>query len=78
MKAVVCFTTPIRSYLRRMKAKRGLRAATTATTTSSRVIFYTIFKNQVEYDESMWATRDAHRLKRFEAKLKRQAKQLRL
>ena len=33
-------------------------------------------KNQVEYDESIWATRDAHREKRFEMKLKRQAKQL--
>jgi len=27
------------------------------------VISYTIVKNQVEYDESIWATRDAHRQK---------------
>jgi len=40
------------------------------------VISYTIVKNQVEYDESIWATRDAHREKRLEMKLKRQAKQL--
>jgi hypothetical protein len=40
------------------------------------LIFYTMVKNQVEYDESIWATRDAHREKRFEMKLKRQAKQL--
>jgi len=33
-------------------------------------------KNQVEYDESIWATRDAHREKRLEIKLKRQAKLL--
>jgi hypothetical protein len=33
-------------------------------------------KNQVEYDDTMWATRDAQREKRLEAKLKRQAKQL--
>ena len=33
-------------------------------------------KNQVEYDESIWATRDAHRERRFETKLKRQAKLL--
>jgi hypothetical protein len=40
------------------------------------VIFYTIVKNQVEYDESIWATRDAYSEKRLEMKLKRQAKQL--
>ncbi len=33
-------------------------------------------KNQVEYNESIWASRDAHREKRLEIKLKRQAKQL--
>jgi hypothetical protein len=37
---------------------------------------YTMVKNQVEYDETLWATRDAQREKRLEAKLKRQAKQL--
>jgi hypothetical protein len=30
----------------------------------------------VEYDETLWAQRDAEREKRFEAKLKRQAQQL--
>jgi hypothetical protein len=40
------------------------------------VIFYTMVKNQVEYDETLWATRDAQREKRLEAKLKRQAKRL--
>jgi hypothetical protein len=33
-------------------------------------------KKVVEYDETLWATRDAQREKRFQAKLKRQAKQL--
>ena len=33
-------------------------------------------RNQVEYDETIWATRNAEREKGLEAKLKRQAKQL--
>jgi hypothetical protein len=33
-------------------------------------------ENQVEFDETLWATRDAQREKRLEAKLKRQAKRL--
>jgi len=33
-------------------------------------------KNQVEYDETIWATKDAEREKRLEARIKRQAKQL--
>jgi hypothetical protein len=40
------------------------------------VMFYTMIKNQVEYDETIWDARDAQREKRLEAKLKRQAKQL--
>jgi transposase len=68
--------TPLGSYLRRMKAKLGPRAATTATAHMIAVIFYTMVKNQVEYNESIWATRDAHREKRLETKLKRQARQL--
>jgi transposase len=68
--------TPLGNYLRRMKAKLGPEAATTATAHKIAVIFYTMVKNQVEYDESIWATRDAHREKRLEIKLKRQAKLL--
>ncbi len=59
-----------------MKAKRGPQAATMATAHKIAVIFYTMVKNQVEYDETLWATRDAQREKRLEAKLKRQAKPL--
>jgi hypothetical protein len=33
-------------------------------------------KNQVEYDGTLWAERDAQRDKRLEAKLKRQGQQL--
>ncbi len=68
--------TPLGNYLRRMKAKLGPQAATMATAHKIAVIFYTMVKNQVEYDETIWATRDAHREKRLETKLKRQAKQL--
>jgi hypothetical protein len=41
------------------------------------VIFYTVVRKQVEYDESIWAAGDAHREKRLEMKLKQQAKQWR-
>jgi transposase len=68
--------SPLGNYLRRMKAKLGPEAATTATAHKIAVIFYTMVKNQIEYDESIWATRDAHREKRLEMKLKRQAKLL--
>ncbi len=59
-----------------MKAKLGPKAATMATAHKIAVIFYTMVKKQVEYDETIWDARDAQRTKRFEAKLKRQAKQL--
>jgi hypothetical protein len=59
-----------------MKAKLGPKAATMATAHKIAVIFYTMVKNQVEYDETIWAARDSQREKRFEAKIKRQAKQL--
>ena len=64
------------NYLRRMNSKLGLKGATTATAQKIAIIYYTMVKNQVEYDESIWAARDAHREKRLEMKLKRQAKQL--
>jgi transposase len=68
--------TPLGNYLRRMKTKLGPEAATMATAHKIAVIFYTMVKNQVEYDETIWDARDAQREKRLEAKLKRQAKQL--
>ena len=68
--------TPMGDYLRRMKARLGPAAAITATAHKIAVIFYTIVTKQVEYDESIWAARDAQRHKRLEDKIRRQAKQL--
>jgi transposase len=68
--------TPMGVYLRRMKAKLGPAAATTATAHKIAVVFYTMVKNQVEYDETIWATRDTERQKRFQLRLKRQAERL--
>jgi len=68
--------TPMGAYLRRMKSKIGPSAATTATAHKIAIVFYTMVNNQVEYDDTIWAQRDAQRQKRFEAKLKRQAQQL--
>jgi transposase len=68
--------TPLGNYLRRMKSKLGPQAATTATAHKIAVIFYTIVTKQVEYDETLWAARDAQRQKRREDKVKRQARQL--
>lgn len=68
--------TPMGNYLRRMKAKLGPAAATTATAHKIAIIFYTMVKHQVEYDETIWATRDAQRQKRSELHLKRQAERL--
>lgn len=67
--------TPLGDYLRRMKAKLGPAAATTATAHQIAIIFYTMGKNQVEFDTSLWAKRDAMREKRLEARLQRQAAQ---
>ena len=66
-------TTPMGAYLRRMKAKLGPSAATTATAHKIAVIFYTMLKNQVEYNATLWAERDHLREKRIEANLHRQA-----
>jgi hypothetical protein len=68
--------TPIGDFLRRMKSKIGPMAATTATAHKIAIIFYTMVKNQVEYDATIWARRDGEREQRFRAKLKRQAQKL--
>jgi transposase len=60
-------------YLRRMKAKLGPAAATTATAHKIAIIFYTMVKKQVEYDASLWAKHDAMREKRLEARLHKEA-----
>jgi len=63
-------------YLRRMKSKLGPAGATTATAHKIAIIFYTMVKNQVEYDPAIWSQRDTQRAKRIETKLHRQAQQL--
>jgi len=68
-------STPLGNYLRRMKAKLGPSAAITATAHKIAIIFYTMVRNQVEYDGTIWAARDATRVQRLQIKLKRQAKQ---
>ncbi len=68
--------TPLGHYLRRMRARLGPQAAITATAHKIAVIFYTLVKKQVEYDESIWAARDAESQKRHEANLRRQAKRI--
>ena len=67
--------TPMGDYLRRMKAKLGPAAATTATAHKIAVIFYTMVKKQVEYDASLWAQRDAMRETRIQARLRKQVAQ---
>jgi transposase len=67
--------TPMGDYLRRMKAKLGPAAATTATAHKIAIIFYTMVSKQVEYDASLWAQRDAMREKRLEASLHKRAAQ---
>ena len=68
--------SPMGDYLRRMKSKLGPAGATTATAHKIAVIFYTMVKNQVEYDPAIWGQRDTHRAKRLETKLHRQAQQM--
>ena len=67
--------TPMGDYLRRMKAKLGPAAATTATAHKIAVVFYTMVSRQIEYDASLWAQRDALREKLIEARLHKQAAQ---
>jgi transposase len=68
--------TPLGDYLRRMKARVGPAAATTATAHKIATIFYVMVRRQVEYDDTLWAARDADRDRRLQAKLRRQAKRL--
>jgi hypothetical protein len=68
--------SPLGDYLRRMKAKLGPAAALTATARKIAVIFYTMVKNQVEYDETKWAKLDTQRQTRIENKLRRQAQRM--
>lgn len=68
--------TELGQFLRRMKAKIGPAAAITATARKIAVIFYTIVKNQVEYDISKWAEQDTQRHNRIEQRLRHQARRI--
>ncbi len=52
--------TPLGDYLRRMKAKLGPAAATTATAHKIAIIFYTMVNKQVEYDASLLGATRCH------------------
>jgi hypothetical protein len=52
-----------RNYPHPMKAELGPKAATTATAHKIARVFYAIVTKQVEYDETIWAARDAQRHK---------------
>jgi transposase len=68
--------SPLGNFLRRMKSKLGPAAATTATARKIAIIFYTMVKNQEEYNETLAAKLDAQRQANLEKKLQRQAKRL--
>lgn len=65
--------TPMGDYFRRMRAKLGPKGAITATARKIATIFYTLVKNQVEYDITLWAQADEEREQRIATRLKRQA-----
>ncbi|MBV8454370.1 MAG: IS110 family transposase [Deltaproteobacteria bacterium] len=68
--------TRLGHFLRRMKAKLGPKAATTAAAHKLAVIFYTLVTKQIEYDESIWAVHEQENRQRMENRLKRQASRL--
>jgi transposase len=68
--------TPLGDFLRRMKARLGPEAATTATAHKIAIIFYTMVRKQVEYDKTLWAAHEVERDRRLQVKLRRQARRL--
>lgn len=65
--------SPLGDFLRRMRARFGPRKAITITARKIAVIFYTMVKHQVEYDETLWALRDQQNRKHQEKLLQRKA-----
>ncbi len=53
-----------------VRAKLGPLGATMATARKIATIFYTMVKNQIEYDQSIWADQEAKRQRQFGAKLR--------
>jgi transposase len=68
--------TPMGGYLRRLKAKLGPAGAITATARKIAILFYTLVRRQVEFDNALWQATDAERQQRLERKLHSQARRL--
>ena len=68
--------SPLGDYLRRMKARLGPLGATMATAQKIATIFYTMVRDQVEYDHSIWAAQEEQRKLQLELKVRRQAARL--
>jgi transposase len=51
--------TPMGGYLRRLKAKLGPAGAITATARKIAILFYTLVRRQVEFDNALWHATDA-------------------
>lgn len=67
---------PLAHFLRRMKTHLGPAGAIIATARKIATIFYVMVTRQVEYDATLWAEQETARQKRFESKIKAQAKKL--
>lgn len=68
--------TTMGHYLRRLKAKLGPAGAITATARKIAILFYTMVKRQVPFDNSVWQASDAERQQRLQHKLTNQARRL--
>jgi len=63
-------------YYRRMRARNGAPYAVTATAHKLARVYYHLVKYREPYDESVFTLAEARHLKKFEAKIRRQARQL--
>ena len=68
--------TPMGHYLGRLKAKLGPAGAITATARKIAILFYTLVRQQVEFDNSIWQASDDERQRRLQHKLRNQARRL--
>jgi transposase len=69
-------SSPLGNYMKKMKGRLGKQGGVTATAHKIAIIFYTMIKNQCEYDETLWAKNDLERQQRWEKKLRRDAASL--
>jgi transposase len=68
--------TPMGRYLGRLKAKLGPAGAITATARKIATLFYTLVRQQVQFDNSIWQASDRERQQRLQHKLSKQARRL--